>query len=736
MATPAEQRQHSAAEAAAAADATPATASPRHAPSPKHHGARVQVGRHAPGHHRRAADGKRKGGAKDGSRGAAARSGEGKAEDEDWESVEEGEEDNEAAAEPAAESARAPAEAEAAGGGAPEVYVERRVDRSDGHWYTEAEFAACYGSGGGAWDAAPRCEEVRVDPADGLGYAFRDFKAAYGDEGLAKWCQAEVVPVARIGVVLDLHYLEIAAKQFSLKTSWDPTALEVALERILSGMVSARIAADSSPIATSHDPGQEKWVSGKQRLHERLEKCDYDLRISPGKRVVRGAAPVQGATDVDICVAVNRLAGAFADAPQVDVICLIAGDSDFRPLMEAVLEARHESVGLRCAVVAIGNTLRHEYREWLVSTAGVEFVELTEVLQCVAPHVVNMRAPAHPDPEAAAEALKRALRATKRADGASAPSTVTLELSGHRQKWGDGDMSRLGSLMAGAFQEDPALCGFFGELWVHHTDISDQVCMPGGVLHKLVSACAHLREVHLSDTQVTAKGTLALAKAAAESRQGAKGPSKLYINAEHVSVGEFAAAYARDVQETTPPTLRPVRGVIAGRSCSYFAPGDLGKLVNIKLCQGGERRGQPPTASHAEGKGAKGKGEGKGAKDGKGYGKGRANGVQYQQGKGPAPTAAKGAVGKGGKGGAKGKGRGGGGEVVLRLAIPIARCGLLIGKGGSTFKELQQRYGVTLEVPKMGAREGELTIIRGPREDAMACKADIFRKVHGECREV
>eukprot|EP00666_Eupelagonemidae_sp_cell4sb_P012920 gene12920-18477_t len=86
-----------------------------------------------------------------------------------------------------------------------------------------------------------------------------------------------------------------------------------------------------------------------------------------------------------------ELAGAFAAEPRVDCVCLVGVDSDFRPLIERVLDARRPA-GLRVAVVAAAATLRHEYRDWLAGErAGVELVELTDVLQRVAPHVVNLR---------------------------------------------------------------------------------------------------------------------------------------------------------------------------------------------------------------------------------------------------------------------------------------------------------------------------------------------------------
>jgi len=78
-------------------------------------------------------------------------------------------------------------------------------------------------------------------------------------------------------------------------------------------------------------------------------------------------------------------------------------------------------------------------------------------------------------------------------------------------------------------------------------------------------------------------------------------------------------------------------------------------------------------------------------------------------------------------------GMAGGGALHIDLHIPIARCGLLIGKGGSVFKELQQQYGVLLKVPHQTEPEGTLTMIEGPAGAAEACLQEIERKVKGDC---
>eukprot|EP00401_Gymnodinium_catenatum_P014404 CAMPEP_0117466540 /NCGR_PEP_ID=MMETSP0784-20121206/5194_1 /TAXON_ID=39447 /ORGANISM="" /LENGTH=508 /DNA_ID=CAMNT_0005260483 /DNA_START=57 /DNA_END=1580 /DNA_ORIENTATION=+ len=77
-----------------------------------------------------------------------------------------------------------------------------------------------------------------------------------------------------------------------------------------------------------------------------------------------------------------------------------------------------------------------------------------------------------------------------------------------------------------------------------------------------------------------------------------------------------------------------------------------------------------------------------------------------------------------------------GGFCRLELYVPIARCGLLIGKGGSMFKELQAEFGVALQVPRGGDPDGALTIVEGDAAAVEACHAKIAHAVHGELQVV
>lgn len=91
-------------------------------------------------------------------------------------------------------------------------------------------------------------------------------------------------------------------------------------------------------------------------------------------------------------------------------------------------------------------------------------------------------------------------------------------------------------------------------------------------------------------------------------------------------------------------------------------------------------------------------------------------------------------MGKGGKSwkGAQALPTGGAGKGRVELYIPIQRCGLLIGKGGSMFKELKAAFGVHLTVPRAGDAEGTPTIIEGDPEQVEACFHKVSDAVYNE----
>jgi hypothetical protein len=104
----------------------------------------------------------------------------------------------------------------------------------------------------------------------------------------------------RCGVLLDLHYLEVCCKEFSLRTAWEPMALETGLLKhdadgnadfgggmSTDGSVGSRIdtivvrhAADSD-VSGSLRPNHSEQA--KLKLQRRLETHGYRLRLSPNK---------------------------------------------------------------------------------------------------------------------------------------------------------------------------------------------------------------------------------------------------------------------------------------------------------------------------------------------------------------------------------------------------------------------------------------------------------------------
>ena len=171
-----------------------------------------------------------------------------------------------------------------------------------------------------------------------------------------------------IGIVIDLHYLQVAASSFSLTTAWSVPAFEQALVRSCGGgSVSVRIACDSCQYDASRrgspdEPGspdgpsrQSKEAYGKARLHAALKEAGYRLVLSPNKAI----SNAQGATDVDVACSVFEVAGAFAPGARAQTLALVAGDADFKPVVSAVLAARgHE---LRVTVIAEQALLSHKY---------------------------------------------------------------------------------------------------------------------------------------------------------------------------------------------------------------------------------------------------------------------------------------------------------------------------------------------------------------------------------------
>ena len=209
-----------------------------------------------------------------------------------------------------------------------------------------------------------------------------------------------------IGVVLDLHYLQITASSFSLQTDWSLPDFEEALVAACGGgTIVQRFACDAAL-----DEYGEQHNHGKAALHARLRRAGYELVLSPGKGVTKSGQRGQGATDVDVAVCIFDVAGAFAKAPRAHTLALVAGDSDFKPALVRVLaehgsaataaaaasgaDADGEGMGdagadagaLRACVVADRTYMSARYLQWIdASCPDVELVPLETLALALTP---------------------------------------------------------------------------------------------------------------------------------------------------------------------------------------------------------------------------------------------------------------------------------------------------------------------------------------------------------------
>ena len=316
-----------------------------------------------------------------------------------------------------------------------------------------------------------------------------------------------------IGIVIDLHYLQVAASSFSLATSWSVPAFEEALVTACGGgEVTVRLACDSTLDGTAGSNGmteskESKEAYGKARLHAALREAGYRLILSPNKGTMRA----QGATDCDIACCIFEVAGAFAMEPRAQVLALVAGDADFRPALSAVLTARP---ALSVAVVAERALLSQRYLAWIESGGDGEWdlshIPLGSVLAELAPSVVDLRGSGRPVDEATGRSDGRAAGQLCLDALARSAEAVTLNLSGKGPPWGDGETA---SLVAALLEQPEAVARLSG-VWLHHTGIGDGSCSVLG--ERLLPAAASLAEIHISDSMVTAEGVRSLALAAQE----------------------------------------------------------------------------------------------------------------------------------------------------------------------------------------------------------------------------
>jgi hypothetical protein len=236
---------------------------------------------------------------------------------------------------------------------------------------------------------------------------------------------------------------------------------------------------------------------------------------------------------------------------------------------------------LRVVVCAGQGAISLRYREALDLEAGARFVSLDSLLGSMAPNVIDLRGHKRPrasDGATDVQAVLAALHAAQRASAADAPGCktgasaghspagaclpsmmlrpplLTLQLSGPGgPAFGDAHTAELVDGLTGAAAG--AVLASLGQVWVHHTGLSDASC---GSLALLIGRSSSLREIHLSDCDpgISLDGVEQLASAAKAAGYGSTAgrPHRLYINARHLALSPESAALQRSYMQSI--TLR------------------------------------------------------------------------------------------------------------------------------------------------------------------------------------
>jgi hypothetical protein len=275
---------------------------------------------------------------------------------------------------------------------------------------------------------------------------------------------------------------------------------------------------------------------------------------------------------------------------------------------------------LRVVVCAGQGAVSRRYRDALDLEAGASFVSLDGLLGSMAPNVVDLRGARRPrgldggtDVRAVLAALHAAQRASRAAPSpaggkasksprrslASPPEPpraplLTLHLSGPGgPAFSDEHTIELvdGLLAAGA----GSVTAILGQVWVHHTCLSDVSC---AALSLLVTRASALREVHLSDCDpgISLGGVEQLAVAAKAAGYGSTRPHKLYINARHLALTPESVALQRAYSQSI--TLRMGGPRSGGGEGGGRATGGRGRGRGSPSGPGIGGRGSPSTPKH------------------------------------------------------------------------------------------------------------------------------------------
>ena len=277
-------------------------------------------------------------------------------------------------------------------------------------------------------------------------------------------------PCTSVGIILDLHYVEVAAKQNAMATEWKPTDLVDSIVEFVTTetkrpAIATRLMAMDSVVGWGDD-------RGKRRLHASLVNAKFKLVTSPSKsrmasrsqrwRSTQGGrrgnqqqknAPFhaqQGATDVDIVTAMFSLAGAFAPQPRVEHIVLVSGDSDFLPAIRAIHTARHSKYGLRLWICAhAGWSMSLAYLEAIKSLEGVQVMPLSQIFRSVTGRAGVETIDFRHEELLPANDLREIIQ--QRVEKSEARKIV-LQLSGHQAKCSSGHRNNIHNSGKGSHQ--------------------------------------------------------------------------------------------------------------------------------------------------------------------------------------------------------------------------------------------------------------------------------------------
>eukprot|EP00947_MAST-08B_sp_MAST-8B-sp1_P005500 g5500.t1 len=232
--------------------------------------------------------------------------------------------------------------------------------------------------------------------------------------------EAAAPPPQSAALVLDLHFVEVMAKQRSLPPlkCWGVPDLVAAMETTLAGRLgegakvvippelrhaadsalpgerlgsgweassdpptqsskemAAAAAAAAAPSPSRSSGGRRGGDDGstKRRLHRQLEATGFAMHLSPNKTARKADGQMQqGATDIDVTTVLFHCAGAFEkeaaaaagdDGRRPRHIILAGPDSDYRPAIKYILERGPPNVHFW--VCGDSDTMQRSYSEWL-----------------------------------------------------------------------------------------------------------------------------------------------------------------------------------------------------------------------------------------------------------------------------------------------------------------------------------------------------------------------------------